>query len=1194
MEISNENELIKIIKDKSLEEIKSYFQEYQITPTKFNYFNNVLIYFIKNKGSFEIIEFFIKQQQKENYHFLINNAEALFCSIEYSNFEIANLLLKYGVKITNKNAKSENIIEYLIRVDRRLYEKKLSFILKIKNDLSLLTDKVLFELFGNYNYESCIETILNFKFITNKESIINTLIIAKKRIPMTDKELQKYVFNNLKPPVINFNIKNEEGNTLFLHHIIHTYSELYKKIISYSKENNIILNLNEQNNEGFNSLLYETYYGNIYNVEYFEFLINYAKKNKIVLEMNKKNKYGNNAIFNLIKRGYERYYFTSENSTEYRLIELLFDYAKETNYIIDLNEKDNEGNFPLLYITHKTDCIYNKIKKKLVQLIIEYAFEFNIILELCEKNDTGEFTILKIFNDYDMLILLFEYAEKLNIISDIFKYANILLYNAISNNDSNIIRLIIETAQNNNIIIDFGKYESSILHDSINCNGNEIFLLIMNYVKNNNIKLKLNEEDKYGNYPLLMAIQRKSIEKVQFLMEYAHDNNIVLELNKQNSNGLLAAIDYHDNCVKIVQLLINYAKENNIILKINAIGGSGNNPLLKAIYYSNVEILQLLEDYAKEHNIVLEIKNNEGNSPLFGRSRNTKVLQWLIHYAKENNIILDLNEKNNDGDYPLLKLYGNDECLNILVKYAKENNIILYLNEKNSKGDYPLLNMVGYGECLSILFKYAKKNNITLTINDKNNNGEYPLLTGIENYKFVKLLINYANENNILLDMNSSDKKGYNPLIKILEFFKYKKNKEKIEKVKVIQLIMNYAYKNNITLNIEEKMIINGKRSKSIFELAVESSNIEIFNLFIEYAQHHGILLSLFKNNYSDDLTKSCNLLLYALFYCNNSYIIKLIVEIAKKNNIKYNLFNGYCYTLICGIELKDVEIIEIIIQNAEKNNVIITDHDLNRSLLEISKINDNISEKIVKLIINYAKEIDTILTVDHASKFSPFANAVHRNNFNVVQLIIDYAKENNITIDINKINHYTNYPLFHNKNIAMTKLLMEYARENKMVIDINLKNYHEKCSLSCQIKKDNIEMVQLLMQYANENNIILDLNSADKDGNYPFLRATRKCKETMVKLLLDYANENNIIIDINRKNNQGNFPLLLAIRGNSVEVVQLLIDYAKTHHITLDVDQLEFYNRHFVVNPDDKDKIKYNTKEITEIILEYKKNYII
>jgi len=62
MEIRNENELVEIIKNKSLEEIKSYFQEYQITPAKFNYFNDVLIYFIKNKGSLEIIEFFIKQR----------------------------------------------------------------------------------------------------------------------------------------------------------------------------------------------------------------------------------------------------------------------------------------------------------------------------------------------------------------------------------------------------------------------------------------------------------------------------------------------------------------------------------------------------------------------------------------------------------------------------------------------------------------------------------------------------------------------------------------------------------------------------------------------------------------------------------------------------------------------------------------------------------------------------------------------------------------------------------------------------------------------------------------------------------------------------------------------------------------------------------------------------------------------------
>ena len=621
MEINNENELLEIIKDKSLEEIKSYFQEYQITPAKFNYFNHVLIYFIKNKGSFEIIEYFIKRQQKENYPFLLNNAEALFYSIEYFRFEVAKLLLNYGVRIESKNADSENIIEYLVRVDK-LYEKQLSFILKIKKDLSLLTNKVLFKLFGSKYclYRTCKNIILNYKFTINKENIINTLIIAKKRIPMTDKELQEYFSNNLKPPVINFNIKNENGSTLFLHNILRCGLDFIHAIITYSNKNNIILNLNEQNNEGVYPLLYRIHDRSI--IFYFELLIDHARKNKIVLEMNRQDKNGNNTILNLIKSEYEdKYvpisgfditYVTIKYNVVFKVFTLLFDYAKETNYILDLNAKDNDGNFPLSCISHHTNYFREDITKKLVHLIIDYASEFNIILELCEKNDEGELVILEIFNDCKMLKLLIEYAEKLNIVSDILKYANILLYNGISNNDGNITRLILGTAQNNNIKMDFGKYESSILHDSINCKRNDIFRLIMKYVKHYNIKLKLNEENKYGNYALLMAIQRKSIEKVQLLMEYAHANNIVLELNKQISNGLnplLAAIDDNNNCVRIVQLLMNHAKENNIILKINARDEDGNNPLLKAIIKDKVEVLRLLEDYAKENNIILEVKN---------------------------------------------------------------------------------------------------------------------------------------------------------------------------------------------------------------------------------------------------------------------------------------------------------------------------------------------------------------------------------------------------------------------------------------------------------------------------------------------------------------------------------------------------------------------------------------------------------
>jgi len=63
-----------------------------------------------------------------------------------------------------------------------------------------------------------------------------------------------------------------------------------------------------------------------------------------------------------------------------------------------------------------------------------------------------------------------------------------------------------------------------------------------------------------------------------------------------------------------------------------------------------------------------------------------------------------------------------------------------------------------------------------------------------------------------------------------------------------------------------------------------------------------------------------------------------------------------------------------MIIQNAKDNNVIITDHELNLTLLYACKIDNIVSEKIVKLIIDYAKETNTILTVDHSSsKCNPY-----------------------------------------------------------------------------------------------------------------------------------------------------------------------------------------------------------------------------
>ena len=101
MVINNEKELINLIKNKTLFEIKDIFKNNHLYRKNFNDFKNTLFFLIKNNYSFDIIKFFIDkrlQLQKDN-------TDILFHSIEHRLFQIAKLLLNYGTSIdsTNKN-----------------------------------------------------------------------------------------------------------------------------------------------------------------------------------------------------------------------------------------------------------------------------------------------------------------------------------------------------------------------------------------------------------------------------------------------------------------------------------------------------------------------------------------------------------------------------------------------------------------------------------------------------------------------------------------------------------------------------------------------------------------------------------------------------------------------------------------------------------------------------------------------------------------------------------------------------------------------------------------------------------------------------------------------------------------------------------------------------------------------------------
>ena len=89
---------------------------------------------------------------------------------------------------------------------------------------------------------------------------------------------------------------------------------------------------------------------------------------------------------------------------------------------MELNEKNKEGNYPLLCAT---SFYYNNIE--IVKLLIGYANQHQIILELNEKDINGDYILLKVIskNNIEIFKLLIDYALKQQITLEYEKWRNV-------------------------------------------------------------------------------------------------------------------------------------------------------------------------------------------------------------------------------------------------------------------------------------------------------------------------------------------------------------------------------------------------------------------------------------------------------------------------------------------------------------------------------------------------------------------------------------------------------------------------------------------------------------------------------------------------------------------------------------------------------------------------------------------------
>jgi len=91
-------------------------------------------------------------------------------------------------------------------------------------------------------------------------------------------------------------------------------------------------------------------------------------------------------------------------------------------------------------------------------------------------------------------------------------------------------------------VIKKDKVKNKNLLDAIKSENIDFIKSILENLNEKEIKLKLNNKNIYGEYPLLLAISRNDIEIVKLLIEYANQHQIILELNKKKYSWNLSII----------------------------------------------------------------------------------------------------------------------------------------------------------------------------------------------------------------------------------------------------------------------------------------------------------------------------------------------------------------------------------------------------------------------------------------------------------------------------------------------------------------------------------------------------------------------------------------------------------------------------------------------------------------------------
>ena len=345
----------------------------------------------------------------------------------------------------------------------------------------------------------------------------------------------------------------------------------------------------------------------------------------------------------------------------------LIEYLLRNKMYIDINQIDSLGRTPL-HIALNFSSNLNVIK-----LLLESGADYK------KKTKEIQITCLMCAASNENLDVL-KYVIKNKIYEDInevdYSKLNVLHYAAKYNKNVEAFNLLINegcklTSENSISIINFAIYNHN--------------LELLKFILSKNKNININEYDKIGFTPLLIAIRDKgNIEIIDFLIKRGSD--ISLKTRDGNQDSILH-LAIKSNSLEYVDYLIN----EKIVKDLNEINFDGDTPLHTAVIYNdNTDIMNTLIKHGANF---LQTSHDHKSVFQCAAAKSKKCLKYIL----ENKIYHDLEEKDDEGQtaiqisaryghYPENLIILVEEGANLYVKDKKDATILHCAAKNNDIG----------------------------------------------------------------------------------------------------------------------------------------------------------------------------------------------------------------------------------------------------------------------------------------------------------------------------------------------------------------------------------------------------------------------------------------------------------------------------------------------------------------------------